>query len=474
MDQRQFDAKERIKSCIQNGRPGEASALLGEWERTYGMDDLYYLFSAIIAMEAGDNQQAEELLFSAHELAPERFEVLYLLGNLYEQMEDFPYALEWYRKARLVATPAQLEQVDAVPQRIQGVEPGLKMGKRNLTVFVRKGFDQFLDDLLAGLNRHYDVKKVVVQNLQEIEPQMEQADICWFEWCDELLVHASQLPVARRKPIVCRLHRYEVFTAMPGQVQWENVDALMLVAEHLITILRNTVPGIEERVQVSLLRNGVATERYRFTPRSPGYNLASVGYIHSRKNPMMLLQIMAKLVRFDSRYTLFVAGQFQEPLVQIYWQHMIREMGLEKNVRFEGWQSDIAAWLADKQYLISTSMHESFGYSIAEAMAMGIKPVVHNFPFAGGIWPEQVLFNTVDEAVGMVTSNVYSSKSYRDFIEQHYGLFEQVTEARKVLSGLPAEKRSDVRLPMFQKGALKQKVDQILTADSRRTHEPSV
>ncbi len=462
MDQRQFDAKETIKSCIQNGQLAEAEALLATWQKTYGQDELYFLLGGIVALERKQFPEAEERLFAAQKLAPERFEVLYLLGNLYEQMADYPYSLEWYRKARLVANVSQLAQIDAVPQRIPGVEPGLTMGKRKLTLFVRAGFDQFLDDLIGGLGRHYDVKKAVISRIEEVAPLMEQADICWFEWCDELVVHASRLEVARRKPIVCRLHRYEVFTPMPAQVQWENIDTLMLVTDHLITILRSTVPGIEDRVQVAVVRNGVATDRYRFTPRSPGFNLASVGYIHSRKNPTLLLQILAKLVRFDSRYKLYVAGQFQEPMVQIYWNHMIKEMGLTNNVQFDGWQKDIGSWLSDKQFLLSTSMHESFGYSIAEAMACGIKPVVHNFPFSGGIWPEQVLFNTVDEAVGMVTSHIYSSKAYRDFVEQHYSLFEQVTETRKVLSALPSEKRGDRNAAMFQKGALREKVAQLV------------
>ena len=96
-------------------------------------------------------------------------------------------------------------------------------------------------------------------------------------------------------------------------------------------------------------------------------------------------------------------------------------------------------------------------------MAMGIKPVVHNFPFAARIWPEQVLFNTVDEAVGMITSTVYTSQAYRDFIETQYSLFEQVTQIRKVLDTLPKEKDHDLKMPMFEKGALKNKINQLIT-----------
>lgn len=462
MDQNQFLAKEEIKKRIKAGQFEEAEALLAVYEKKFGLDVLYYLLKSIVSLERDDTETAEQYLFSAQQLAPDQFEVLYLLGSLYEKKEDYTYALEWYHKARNVAQPGQMEQLAGKQVDISQVHSAGGTGKK-LKIFVRKGFDQFLSDLVEGLSPFYEVERVVIESVAQIEPAMQDADICWFEWCDELIMHATKLDIARHKPIVCRLHRYEAFTDIPGRVQWECVDQLLLVTDHLITILRQTVPGIEDRVQINVVNNGVAVDKIPFIPRNPGYNIASVGYIHMRKNPMMLLQIMEKLVRFDSRYTLHVAGKFQDTLVAMYWEYAIKEMGLTDNIKFEGWQEDVTQWLGDKNYLVSTSMHESFGYSIAEAMSMGIKPVVHNFPFSTRIWPEQILFNTVDEAVGMITSNIYSSQAYRNFIETNYSLFEQITQIRKILASLPKEKTYDIEMPMFETGALKKKVDQLVS-----------
>ena len=474
MDQNQFLDKEDIKKRIQEGKLEEANALLSSYQQKYGSDITYYLLRAVAALESGETDIAEQNLFSAQQIAPDQFEVLYLLGLLYEQKEDFNYALEWYQKAKKVAKPAQLQTV-MQPQTsettLNNVHSGVSEERKLLKIFVRAGFDQFLDDLIEGLGRFYVVQKVIITSLDQIEPAMADADICWFEWCDEVVMHASKLELARTKPIVCRLHRYEVFTEFPANVLWERVDALMIVADHLLEILRVTVPGIEDRVQVSVVKNGVAMDNIPFHHRNPGFNIAHVGYLNMRKNPIMLLQIMEKLVRFDSKYKLYVAGKFQDPLLHIYWEHMVKELGLQNNVKFEGWQENITNWLSDKQFLLSTSTHESFGYSIAEAMAMGIKPLVHNFPYATQIWPEQILYNTIDEAVGMVTSNLYGSQAYRNFIEEHYSLVRQVTRVRQVISQLPQEKSNDVKTPMFEHGALKKRVAQLIKPELKEKRQ---
>jgi glycosyltransferase involved in cell wall biosynthesis len=329
--------------------------------------------------------------------------------------------------------------------------------KKKLLFLVRKGLDAFLDDLVAALAAEYEVRKEVITDVHQIAPLMQWADLCWFEWCDQLLVHASQLPLAREKPIVCRLHRYEVFTDYPRLVRWEVVDTLMVVADHLRVLLAQSVPSLAARTRVETVPNGVVLDRFPFHVRKPGYHLASVGYLHPRKNPTFLLQILAKLLRQDRRYRLSVAGEFQDALLQRFWEHQVQVMGLAKHVRFDGWQDDVAAWLADKDYLVSPSLHESFGYSIAEAMCMGIKPVVQHFLYATDIWPQEMLFNTIDEAATMIQSKRYDSAAYRQFIADHYSFAQQVVRTREVLAALPGSEK-DTRPLILRPGVLRQMV----------------
>lgn len=61
---------------------------------------------------------------------------------------------------------------------------------------------------------------------------MQWADICWFEWCDELIAYGSKLELAREKKVICRLHSYEAFTDYINNVTWNSIDKLIVV-EHI-------------------------------------------------------------------------------------------------------------------------------------------------------------------------------------------------------------------------------------------------
>ena len=69
----------------------------------------------------------------------------------------------------------------------------------------------------------------------------------------------------------------------------------------------------------------------------------------------------------------------------------------------------------------ATGGRDRTAWSIAESAAKGIKPLVHNFYRAGDVWPEDWIWNTVDEAAAMLHDG-YDSAGYRRYIEEHYSL----------------------------------------------------
>jgi glycosyltransferase involved in cell wall biosynthesis len=109
-------------------------------------------------------------------------------------------------------------------------------------------------------------------------------------------------------------------------------------------------------------------------------------------------------------------------------------LGLAGVVRFDGQVADMPAWYADKGVLLSTSMYESFGLNIGEAMATGAFPVVHAFPGADRLWPSECLFAAEDEAVALI--GAARPGLYRDWVVQHYSLQQQIDQVLTLLSAM--------------------------------------
>jgi glycosyltransferase involved in cell wall biosynthesis len=162
--------------------------------------------------------------------------------------------------------------------------------------------------------------------------------------------------------------------------------------------------------------------------------VAWVGHLEPKKNPMLLLQIAHTLHRADPRYVMNVAGSFTDLRTARYVKRFMGSLGLAGVLRFDGAISDMPAWYADKGVLLSTSMYESFGLNIGEAMAVGAFPVVHDFPGADSLWPSECLFASIDQAVSLIRSS--RPGLYRDWVGERYGLDRQQDAVLRLLAEL--------------------------------------
>jgi glycosyltransferase involved in cell wall biosynthesis len=107
---------------------------------------------------------------------------------------------------------------------------------------------------------------------------------------------------------------------------------------------------------------------------------------------------------------------------------------MSANFHFDGFQEDMTAWLEDKNYLVSTSVIESQGMGILEAMAAGIKPVVHDFPGAEEIFGKNYLFTTPQDFCKQILEDDYDSEQYRTFVERKYPLTRQLAMTNELFA----------------------------------------
>ncbi|MBA7638211.1 hypothetical protein ES703_45864 [subsurface metagenome] len=312
--------------------------------------------------------------------------------------------------------------------------------KRPKIAFFRglKGDMKFLTDIYEYTRYRYLVQLPEFKDIDQMYEVMKTSDISWFEWCTGMVVEASKRPKVCKN--IVRLHRFEAYCDWPTQVQWENIDVLITVGNSFVKdALLEQVPDIENRTRLVTIPNGVNLDEFKFIDRPRGKNLACVGYLNMRKNPMFLLQCMQKLHYIDPEYKLFFAGVFQDPMLEQYVRHMVQELKLTDVVFFDGWQEDINSWLQDKHYIVSASIGESQGMGSLEGMACGLKPVIHNFPGANQIFSSEFLFDISEEFCERIRSVSYEPQRYREFVEENYPLKNQLSKINDIFTQLEAE-----------------------------------
>jgi glycosyltransferase involved in cell wall biosynthesis len=149
---------------------------------------------------------------------------------------------------------------------------------------------------------------------------------------------------------------------------------------------------------------------------------------------MLLLHAFRELAQADNAYRLFIGGNFQDARYKLYFGQMIKEMGLQKNIQVDGWIEDVGTWLEDKHYIVCSSVLEGHPVGLMEAMACGLKPVIHNFVGAKGVYPTKYLWNIIPEFVQKVTHENYDSSEYRRFVQTNYSLDIQLNRIDSILS----------------------------------------
>ncbi|ALS24475.1 methyltransferase domain-containing protein [Paenibacillus naphthalenovorans] len=422
--------KSKIEELIHLGELETASQAIDKCEELVPEDAELLSMKAIVLMVEGKWTDAKTVLMKGLDIDPYHTDLLYNQAYWYEQQQDYQSAYDIYCDLNQLLPAGQEQEIRSKMTQLKELDPNIR-DKKKLVFFVKEKMDNFINDIIHQLSAEYRTKKIVVTHYPQIDDGMKWADICWFEWCDELIIYGSKLQMAQDKKIICRLHSYEAFTNYPKQVNWTSVDHVIFVAEHIKKFVLEQIKGLSED-QAVVIPNGIDINKFAFKEREKGFRIAYVGYINYKKGPMLLLQSFKAIFDRDPRYTLHIAGQFQDPRDMLYFRQMIAEFGLQKHVIYEGWQDDINQWLEDKHFIISTSVLEGNPVGVMEAMARGIKPLIHNFvgakyQFGKFVW------STMDELIDMLMSEEYAPREYRKYIEERYSLDKQINQIHGVL-----------------------------------------
>jgi glycosyltransferase involved in cell wall biosynthesis len=268
----------------------------------------------------------------------------------------------------------------------------------------------------------------------------QPGDIIFFEWCDSNIIEASHVDKPAGVKYVCRLHSYESHTSQPDGVEWDKVDTLMFVADH---IKRRCEKRYDlKKVPIVTIPNGVDYQNYSFAIRKPGPNFAFVGIFSWKKGIQGLIMTLHWLKKYMPDFTLharvdFFEGDASARQAADYWDFKYPE--LKNNIKFyPRREAMLDGWLEDMHFMLSVSTVEAFSYYIAEGMCKGIKPLIYDWEGAREIWGNDNVWNDFDDLKTMI-EGPYDSRKYRDYVVKNFGRPAQMTAIKKLFTKLRKE-----------------------------------
>jgi len=269
----------------------------------------------------------------------------------------------------------------------------------------------------------YEVKRCIYDSdVSQTKDMIAWADVILFNWSDWFLKYWSNQDKPKGKKYIAFLRSYEIWdTNTPWQINWSNIDHLIFVNNAIRQcFLANAKEHIEEefKTPTHCIPNGIDLDEWKFADRVPNRNIAFVAEIGYKKGIQLLTQF-AFSIPYDC--SIFPAGRPAYARSAFYFDYITKTLRVDNKIAPVREYDNVQEFLTNKSFILCTSIVEGHPNSLLEAMAVGIKPIIHNWPGSKDLFPEKFIWNTVDEAVEILNGD-YQPTEYRAFIEANYDM----------------------------------------------------
>lgn len=315
--------------------------------------------------------------------------------------------------------------------------------------FISKDY-HFILDVIKKLKKDTDfqIRVFYGKSPEQMKELLKWADISWLEWCDDYAIAATRMG-SQDADIDCkfiiRLHSYEIFTPMPSQVDWSKVMHLVFVSEGAKNAFMSFCKG-DLPTNIVVIPNGLNIKNYTFDENKKyEKKICYLGYLNYKKGPGLLMQCFYKIHKYDPEYEFYIGGQHQDSRVQFYMNDLANKFKLE--LKYDGWIEDTNEWLNDKDYIINTSLFESFGITMMEGMLKGVIPLVHCWHGSEWLYPQQHIFGSSDMCVDLLKKFEKEDKNkiaYQNklHVEEQFNIDTQVFRINELLHSTQKESLS--------------------------------
>lgn len=157
-------------------------------------------------------------------------------------------------------------------------------------------------------------------------------------------------------------------------------------------------------------------KRNELNLKETDFALISMGDLIDRKNYKIAIEVVAKLNNPDVHYFICGKGPEEQKL-----KDLSKSLGVEKQVHFLGYRTDIKELLKSSDIFLFTSKQEGLARSLMEAMASGLPCVVSNIRGNSDLISNDIngnLCDTVDDYVNSIIKLTGSPKLLQQFKEK--------------------------------------------------------
>ncbi|BAU28094.1 glycosyltransferase involved in cell wall biosynthesis [Aneurinibacillus soli] len=281
---------------------------------------------------------------------------------------------------------------------------------------------------------------------------------CVFISQKKSLVIAQLSNLLARRSIVFHAHGFHSADQITSIYKWaiQRADKIIAVSED---VKRKMIASGIDKTKIQVIYNGIdltgIDQAEVVSPpqmRCDTFNIFIGCSIQPIKGVHLLVEAVHELRQQGRKVNLFIAGSTPHGGDESYLENMkkyVRKHGLEQEIHFLGWQSDLISIMKTMDVVVLPSLvDESFGLIIAEAMAVhkpviasnvgGLKElIIHE---ENGFLVEQGNKNEIVESLGKLMDKQELCEEFggngRRRIVENFQIERQVQQVRELLSSL--------------------------------------
>jgi len=280
--------------------------------------------------------------------------------------------------------------------------------KYDITFVCYKGKEHFAEPILKILEKKYSIQYLYLERNRDYWQFKVKGRVIWDEWANKFAWHISKKNWKDRKVFV-RLHRYEIETKYMQMIKWQNINNLIFVNSQYENEFKSR---INDKANTITIPNALDVNSFPFLKMNYGKNICALSVdFDSRKGYFNLIRTFSKLLKFDSEFKLKLIAikSDNSDKQRIILDAEIELLGLTNKVNIIqrnkinnliDERKEVAKLLSENDIIISYSDDESFHYSFAEGLLVGLQGFYNlwNNPLIKEFW-EDYGYKSEDEFI---------------------------------------------------------------------------